>query len=337
MTQRALAFDRSVRTIDSDGRLHVQVANISRACVNPYGGHEIPGAAALGLDPSRVYQMFRPPEELARAAPTFRNSPLLSEHVMATADDHRPDSVVGAVGTDVRFLAPYLQASLVVWASDAITAIEDGSQRELSAAYRYVPDMTPGIYQGERYDGRMTQIEGSHVALVAEGRAGAQVVVGDSKLEGGYSVDDDMKTELLEFLATVLSDEDMARVKDIVGDDMAADDDDLKRSPIRGAARAGAVASMDSRRIVAAVQALRRAEAEVLPYAGAIVGMDSAAGVYREALRRAGHNVAGLHPSAARSMWQALRGGGKRTPVMDARASADFAKRFPGAVSLKNR
>ena len=39
--------------------------------------------------------------------------------------------------------------------------------------------MTPGDYQGEPYDGLMRDIVGNHVALVREGRAGADVVVGD--------------------------------------------------------------------------------------------------------------------------------------------------------------
>jgi hypothetical protein len=44
--------------------------------------------------------------------------------------------------------------------------------------------MTPGVSpQGEKYDGVMRDIVGNHVALVKEGRAGADVVVGDSKLQ----------------------------------------------------------------------------------------------------------------------------------------------------------
>ena len=42
--------------------------------------------------------------------------------------------------------------------------------------------MTPGVTpEGEKYDGVMRDIVGNHVALVREGRAGPDVVVGDSK------------------------------------------------------------------------------------------------------------------------------------------------------------
>jgi len=42
--------------------------------------------------------------------------------------------------------------------------------------------MTPGSYENERYDGVMRDIVGNHVALVKEGRAGPDVVVGDSAI-----------------------------------------------------------------------------------------------------------------------------------------------------------
>jgi len=183
-TGDSLAFDRAtVRRIDEDGRLHVAITNISKANVCPYIGREIPDYDRLGLDPDKIYQLLRDPEELAKAAPTFNNIPLLLLHVPVTAEDYRPELVVGSTGTDAEFVAPYLKNSLVVWSADAIKGIESDEQRELSCAYRYVPDMTPGVYEGTPYDGVMRELRGNHVALVEDGRAGPDVIVGDSILE----------------------------------------------------------------------------------------------------------------------------------------------------------
>jgi len=182
MEDAAMALDRaSVRTFDHDGRLHVAVTNISKATVNEYIGREIPDYQALGLDPDKRYKLFRDPEELAKGAATFNNIPLLSRHVAVTVDDHQPDLVVGSTGTDAEFVAPYLRNSLVIWARDAIEAVESEVQKELSSAYRYRADMTPGTFEGQPYDGVMRDIIANHVSLVKEGRAGADVVVGDSK------------------------------------------------------------------------------------------------------------------------------------------------------------
>lgn len=175
-----LAFDRaSVRTVDQDGRLHVEVTNISKATVNPYRGSEIPEFESLGLDSDRVYFLLRDPQELEKAAATFNNIPLLNKHIPINADEPQKEFVVGSTGTDAAFVAPYLKNSLVVWVAEAIAGIETEQQKELSCAYRYRADMTPGTYEGMPYDGVMRDIRGNHVALVETGRAGPDVVVSD--------------------------------------------------------------------------------------------------------------------------------------------------------------
>ena len=180
-SEGTMAFDKaSVRSIDADGRMHIAISNISKANVCGYMGREIPGAEKLGLDMGRMYQLLRDPQELEKAASTFNNVPLLDEHIPVSADEPHKSKVVGSTGTDAEFDGEYLKNSLVVWDSGAIAGINTGEQKELSAAYRYVADMTPGVYQGVPYDGVMRQIVGNHVALVPVGRAGADVVVGDS-------------------------------------------------------------------------------------------------------------------------------------------------------------
>ena len=180
MTIVKFAFDKSARRTDADGRLHVARSHISKAAVNPYYGSEIPGFEALGLDAQTVYRLLRDPVELERAAPTFARLPVLSKHVPVTVDAPQPDLIVGAIGSDVVFNLPYLDADFSVWDATALAGIETKKVHELSCAYRNVPVMEPGEYEGQPYDGRMTEIQGNHLALVEVGRAGADVVVADS-------------------------------------------------------------------------------------------------------------------------------------------------------------
>lgn len=176
-----LAFDKAtVRSFDKDGRLHIEVTPISKANVCPYYGREIPNYRSLGLQPDKVYHLLRDPKELAKAASTFNNIPLLNEHIPVTASAPQKMAVVGSTGTDAEFDGTYLKNSLVVWDADSIAGIETDEKKELSSAYRYVADMTPGVHEGQPYDGVMRDIVGNHVALVTEGRAGSDVVVGDS-------------------------------------------------------------------------------------------------------------------------------------------------------------
>lgn len=172
-------MDRANRWYDDDGRLHVARTNLSKANVCPYYGREIPGSAELGLEPDRVYQLLRHPDELQKAAETWNNLPLLLKHVEVTSDDHQPDLIGGTISAPV-YRHPYLQGSLTAWSDEAIAGIESGELRELSSAYRYDADMTPGEYEGVAYDGVMRNLRGNHVALVDVGRAGADVLVADS-------------------------------------------------------------------------------------------------------------------------------------------------------------
>lgn len=184
ISESSIALDRaSVRRVDEDGHLHVSLTPISKANICPYFGREIPGFARLGLDPDRVYKLLRDPKELEKAAETFAGKPLLMDHKPVSADDHPKQRTVGSIGNQVVWKSPYLMAPLSVWDGDAIRGIQNDTQRELSSAYRYDADMTPGTFEGEPYDGVMRNIRGNHVALVREGRAGPDVIVGDSALK----------------------------------------------------------------------------------------------------------------------------------------------------------
>lgn len=179
-----LTFDASpsARSTDENGFLHVASSHITKATVNPYYGREIPGWREAGLDPEAVYYGFRDPEELKKSLSTWQGLPLHIEHHVDSAEEPARLTRVGAVGR-ADWNAPYVDAPLTVWDGEAIAAIEDGSFRELSCAYRYDPDFTPGRYEGVEYDFIMRNIRGNHVALVEEGRAGPDVVVADGALD----------------------------------------------------------------------------------------------------------------------------------------------------------
>lgn len=187
-TRPGMALDfNSVRTKSVDGHLHVATTPISKSNVCGYLGREINGVmeGQSGWKPladDQMYQLLRDPDELKKAAHTFNNLPILNQHVSVTADAYPKDFVVGSTGTDADFEEPYLSNSMALWSGPDINKVEKNKKRELSSAYRYRADMTPGTYKGQKYDGVMRDIVGNHVALVEEGRAGADVHVGDEAL-----------------------------------------------------------------------------------------------------------------------------------------------------------
>lgn len=177
-TALVLAMDKSLRSTDLDGRLHVRDCNISKANVCPYLGSEIPDADTLRLDPSQVYHLYRSADELEASAASYERVPLMMKHVAVSAADPQKYYVVGTI-SNVRWRPPYLVADLTIWDAAAIALVESGQQEQLSCGYRYRADMTKGIIDGVEYDGIMRNIVGNHVALVETGRAGPDVLVSD--------------------------------------------------------------------------------------------------------------------------------------------------------------
>lgn len=170
------AFDKqSARSFDADGRMRVRDCVISVAEVNPYYGKEIPKAAELGLSPNTVYDLYRDPAELERAADSFNGLPLMIKHIAQTADAPRKEYIGGSV-FNARFVDGTLRADLLLMDKQAIEYVQSGELADLSSSYRYRADMTPVDVDGRKAHGSMRDIEGNHVALVEDGRAtGAHV------------------------------------------------------------------------------------------------------------------------------------------------------------------
>jgi hypothetical protein len=177
-----IAFDRaSARTFDTYGRMHVTDCKIGKACVSPYLGREIPNAKALGLDPNKVYKLYRDPAEMAKSAAAWSRVPLLLAHTKVTAAQPRSELVVGAIG-NVSFDGVHLACdALTIWDADGITLVESEHARELSPGYGYRVEMTPGVDpDGVAFDGAMRDIKPNHVTLVPKGRQGSDVIVNDA-------------------------------------------------------------------------------------------------------------------------------------------------------------
>ena len=135
----------TARTYDENGYLHVATSNITKEQVVPYVGNTIPGWQELGLKPQAIYQIYRPADEIEKGAETFNGLPLALEHWEMDASNMPKDKIVGSLGTDATFSAPYLTNSLTVTDADAIDKIKSGEFRDLSASYLCDVVMQSGI------------------------------------------------------------------------------------------------------------------------------------------------------------------------------------------------
>ena len=181
MNKNTVAFDKaSARHYDDNGFLIVDSTIITKAAVNPYYGKEIPNYESLGLDPEKIYNMLRDPAELEKGMHTLGEKQLLIKHIFVSADEPQKESIAGTIGSNLEMVGNDVKGSLTVWDKEAINLIESGKLAELSASYFYDPVMKSGTFNGERYDGIMTNIRGNHVALVERGRIGRDALVADA-------------------------------------------------------------------------------------------------------------------------------------------------------------
>jgi hypothetical protein len=165
--------------IDQNGFKEIRDNPLSRVGVYPYLGRSIPGAP----DPSKIYYVYRPAEELADPAcvESFKLIPWIDEHTML-GEDYTPaeqKGVHGVIGEDVYFRDGYLRGNLKIF-SNMLGRLINGGKNELSCGYRCAYEATPGVFGGQAYDYIQRKIRGNHLALVDEGRMGPSVAVQDS-------------------------------------------------------------------------------------------------------------------------------------------------------------
>lgn len=350
--------------------MRVRDCIISVAEINPYYGREIPGHVQLGLDANSVYDLYRHPDELAAAVDSFNGLPLMIRHVAQTADDPRKHDQAGSV-FNARYDADagQLRADLLVSDAKAIELIASGQLADLSSSYRYTPDMTPGDWSGKKYHGSMRGIQGNHVALVEDGRAtGAHVA--DSALSsptGVTTVENDTPdmAQMFALLADKLDkiDERIAKLegatpKDtapldpvVKADDEASDPDKDKKAEDSDMDDKKEHA-MDAKTVQALIDAAvrdERARAKSLDEAkracrgelGDMIAMDSAADIYRAALKERGVDVASIPAGTEKAAYQAIQAVTARVPsgyAHDSKSDRGDVKRVSFDTSrIRNR
>lgn len=195
MPEIVFAFDRkTARSKDADGRMRVRDCILSTAEINPYPGNQIPGWDKLGLKENTIYDLYRDPDELKKAAPTFEGVPLMVKHVVQTAETPRKEYQAGAVHS-ITFDGKHLRGDLLVSDGYAIELIESDELSDLSCGYRYDPVMQSGEADGSKYDGVMRNIQGNHVALVDDGRATGAHVADSAMRDNPQTPDPSMQPE----------------------------------------------------------------------------------------------------------------------------------------------
>jgi hypothetical protein len=205
------------RIIDPNGYMTIPDNPISKVGVFPYMGSEINAP-----EPNRIYQVYRPEEELSSPATieSFKLLPFINDHVMlgALGIPVEQKGMQGVLGENIYYDAPYLRGPLRIHTSAAQALVNNG-KIDLSPGYTSRYEFTPGVFNGQAYDAIQRDIRGNHLALVDEGRTGPDVSVQDQTVSGHFTITLD-SAEVLAMPSTL--EELLALIKQAVAEIMQA-------------------------------------------------------------------------------------------------------------------
>lgn len=171
------------KEIDHNDYWYIKDNPLSKIGVFPYLGRQI----SSELDPDKIYNVLRPEEELnnEETLQSFKLVPIVNDHTMlGTKEGMQPaeqKGVHGVIGEDVYFKDGIIYGDLKIFSETLKEEIENG-KKELSMGYFCDYELKDGEFNGEQYQAIQRNLRINHVALVDEGRMGADVRVMDSKI-----------------------------------------------------------------------------------------------------------------------------------------------------------
>lgn len=183
MTHRftdTLTLDGTTRK--REGGYLVADARVARTGIQVYNGSEV---GRPDMDTVRVYRAADEVFSKASMA-SFANIPVTNDHpsVPVTADNWS-QYAKGQTDGDIARDGERLRVPLMVSDAATIAQVEAG-KKELSAGYTCDLDWLGGVTpDGQLYDAAQKNIRANHVAIVAAGRAGSEIRIGDGTNDGG--------------------------------------------------------------------------------------------------------------------------------------------------------
>ena len=173
------------KQVDINGFWEIKDNPLSKEGVFPYLGKQIdPTGKRFGLDPDRIYWVYRSKKELSNpeTLKSFENKPFIDEHVMlgegCTPTDCK--NIAGVIH-NIRVKGDMMIGDFTIYSDDIKREIMNG-KKQLSLGYRSAFEQKHGVFNGRAYDFIQVGMVGNHVALVGRGRCGSDVRIFDKSI-----------------------------------------------------------------------------------------------------------------------------------------------------------
>lgn len=221
------------KEVDHNDYWYIKDNPLSKVGVFPYLGCQI----SSELEPDTVYNVLRPEEELNNEATlnSCKLIPIINDHVMLGSKPGmmlpEDKGIEGTTGEDVYFKNGTIYDDLKIFSENLKNLIENG-KKELSMGYFCDYELAEGVYNGVEYQAIQRNIRFNHVALVEEGRMGADVRVMDKKITFDSIKEikqmQKMKTQK-KSLGKAAFDEDLEEITNSQSDECNTQDEDVDK------------------------------------------------------------------------------------------------------------
>lgn len=185
---RGVTQEGSKRSVTEQGYLAIEDCVLARSGILEYAARNFQPHAFNDRAPTDMIKVFRPVVELEKSITSFSGAPVTDEHpAQMLTPSNTQFYQRGHVNGEVKVQDGYMRGNLIMTNVDTVTHVIAENKNEISNGYfsRYdfnsgiVPKTEP-IDAGKGYDCVQLGLRGNHVALVKEGRCGAECRVSDS-------------------------------------------------------------------------------------------------------------------------------------------------------------
>ena len=216
-----LFFDKtSKRTKDENGYLVIKDNPIAKAGVFKYLHSEL----FEDSEDDTIVNVYRDFEELKKVKDKFSNMPIVYNHQWVGEETKQADGAIGSIiGVDEK--SQTLFADLIIYNPDLIEAIEKGEE-ELSPGYTGQIEPKKGMFNSQSYEFVQTPDITNHLAVVANGRAGKDLKIQDSKPKG-KEMQKTTVQKIMDSLKKIL-DEDVKKDVEVKDEEVKAEDADVE-------------------------------------------------------------------------------------------------------------
>jgi hypothetical protein len=141
-------------------------------------------------------------KELRHPDDVLKEDSLESIKMIPIVNGHPPERLVSAENAKILSVGftgelvenndPYIIANMVITDKDTVKEIRDRKKNELSLGYTVDLIEDSGVYFGEPYEFRQTNIKYNHLAIVEEARAGSQARISLDRLDAEEVTKEDL-------------------------------------------------------------------------------------------------------------------------------------------------